>query len=329
MTNKDQYSSAIEYLYNFSQLLLKNNIKHWLECGTLLHGYRDGEINSASVTPRGVSDSDNKLNEVDFDLSLLHRDYNRVKELLESNNIHYYTVKDGWLIRLDQTMHCNDMWTDLYFHQDRRGTLVSNIFRAPTSKYFVEELDEMTLYDWKFPIPRYTEKFLRTRYAETWSTPMTLKYHRKVIAETNENLFREGKTTGYLDGVWDLFHRGHLELLKRANNMYNRVVVGVCLDEDVKKHKRSPIIPHNDRVEMLKACRYVDEVYENAPWDPSLEFLEKNNFDYILHAVNDTVNWKSEMKLAYREEIINSEKFHYLSNTKYHTTDIINNILKL
>jgi len=111
--------------------------------------------------------------------------------------------------------------------------------------------------------------------------------------------------------------------------MYDEVVVGVCSDKDVVQHKRQPIIPHNDRVEMLKACRYVDKVYENAPWDPSLEFLEKNNFDYILHAVNDTVNWKSEMKLAYREEIINSEKFHYLSNTKYHTTDIINNIRQI
>lgn len=66
---------------------------------------------------------------------------------------------------------------------------------------------------------------------------------------------------GYTTGVYDLFHIGHLNILKRARQMCDYLIVGVSTDELVmrEKHKK-PIIPYSDRVAIVESIRYVDKV---------------------------------------------------------------------
>ena len=103
-----------------------------------------------------------------------------------------------------------------------------------------------------------------------------------------------GKLIGYTQGTYDMFHIGHLNLIKNAKRRCDYLIVGVNTDELVEsyKHKR-PIIPLAERAEIVRAIRYVDEVLitdtldKKAIWD-KIRFDEiyigddwKGKFDFL------------------------------------------------
>ncbi|MBO7199862.1 MAG: adenylyltransferase/cytidyltransferase family protein [Bacteroidales bacterium] len=66
---------------------------------------------------------------------------------------------------------------------------------------------------------------------------------------------------GYTTGVYDMFHIGHLNILRRAKELCDFLIVGVSTDDLVQKDKnKTPIIPFEDRVKIIEAIRYVDKV---------------------------------------------------------------------
>ena len=94
-----------------------------------------------------------------------------------------------------------------------------------------------------------------------------------------ENKFKIGYTTG----VYDMFHVGHLRLLKRAKEMCEYLIVGVSTDELVQSYKhKTPIITFEERMEIVAACRYVDEVVPQKSMD-KLEAWDKLHFDVMFH----------------------------------------------
>jgi glycerol-3-phosphate cytidylyltransferase len=85
----------------------------------------------------------------------------------------------------------------------------------------------------------------------------------------------------YTYGVYDLFHIGHVNLFKRIKENYDKLIVGVHNDEQVLTYKQCPIICYNDRLEMVRSCKYVDDIYENADLITTDSILNKLNADAV------------------------------------------------
>lgn len=63
---------------------------------------------------------------------------------------------------------------------------------------------------------------------------------------------------GYTTGVFDLFHIGHLNLLKNAKGLCDKLIVGVSTDEIVQYKNKTPVIPFEDRIEIVRSIKFVD-----------------------------------------------------------------------
>ena len=72
---------------------------------------------------------------------------------------------------------------------------------------------------------------------------------------------------GYTAGVYDLFHIGHLNLLKNAKGMCDKLIVGVTTDELVTYKGKHPIIPFEDRIEIVRSIKYVDAAIPQRDMD--------------------------------------------------------------
>jgi len=88
---------------------------------------------------------------------------------------------------------------------------------------------------------------------------------------------------GYTTGVFDMFHIGHLNILKRAKEQCEYLIVGVSTDELVREYKnKEPIIKFNERVEIVSAIKYVDEVVAQESMN-KMEAYRKLKFDALFH----------------------------------------------
>ena len=136
---------------------------------------------------------------------------------------------------------------------------------------------------------------------------------------------------GYVAGVFDLFHIGHLNLLRRAKEQCNYLIVGVVTDEGVIRHKKStPRIPFAERIAIVRACRYVDEAveipvekgdtdeayrryhfdaqfsgsdYENEPkWQAKRDFLRRHGADLIFFPYTEGISTTQLKDMEKHEE---------------------------
>lgn len=88
---------------------------------------------------------------------------------------------------------------------------------------------------------------------------------------------------GYTTGVYDMFHIGHLNILQRAKEQCDYLIVGVSTDELVESYKhKMPIIPFDERMAIVESIRYVDRVVPQESMD-KFQAWEKLHFDAIFH----------------------------------------------
>jgi glycerol-3-phosphate cytidylyltransferase len=103
---------------------------------------------------------------------------------------------------------------------------------------------------------------------------------------------------GYTTGVFDMFHVGHLNILKKAKEQCDFLIVGVSTDELVLKEKNKlPIIPLKDRMEIVSAIKYVDQVVVQPDKD-KMKAWERHHFDKMFVGSD----WKGTPKWIEYEE---------------------------
>ena len=101
----------------------------------------------------------------------------------------------------------------------------------------------------------------------------------------------------YVDGIFDLFHRGHLESLRKCKLLSTDVylIVGVVSDLDAHGYKRRPIFNEDDRCNIISSIKGVDEVVFPAPLVVTREFIDLHNIDLVVHGfANDEDQKKQE-----------------------------------
>ena len=122
------------------------------------------------------------------------------------------------------------------------------------------------------------------------------------------------KIIGYTTGVFDLFHIGHLNILKRAKENCDELIVGVNTDELVLSYKsKSPIIPFKDRIEIIRSLKCVDKVIPVINRDKISQYLD---IKYDILFVGD--DWKGSEIFEELDIYLKSHnsKICYFSYTK-------------
>ena len=102
---------------------------------------------------------------------------------------------------------------------------------------------------------------------------------------------------GYTTGVFDLFHVGHLNLFKNAKGMCDKLIVGVTVDELVAYKGKKAMIPFEDRIELVRSCKYVDAAVPQYDMD-KLSACKKlgAKFLFVVDDWYGTEKWKDYEK---------------------------------
>lgn len=130
---------------------------------------------------------------------------------------------------------------------------------------------------------------------------------------------------GYTTGVFDMFHIGHLNVLRNAKNQCDFLIVGVSTDELVESYKhKKPIIPFEERLAIVEGIRYVDQVVPQITMD-KFSAWENLHFDAIFHGDD----WKGSDMYNEVEKKLNSVGVDmvFLPHTKGTSSTMLKDVL--
>jgi ethanolamine-phosphate cytidylyltransferase len=167
--------------------------------------------------------------------------------------------------------------------------------------------------------PKNAEKF--RRYAvETKLDLETIKTMSSLLNREERSDIRI-----YFDGAFDLPHSGHYNAVRQAKAIGDTLVCGVCSDEEVTAAKGPCVLTEAERTEIMSQCKWVDEVYCGAPYDQTIETLDKYNCDYAAHGDDLCLNADGEDACLPIKKL---GRFKVLKRTEgVSTTNIIGKIL--
>jgi len=318
--------AAVEIAYFISSSLRDRGVDVWLEYGSALGAIRDG----------GVPDGDD-----DIDIALWEKDWKVLEELLSKPTPYPCQYKfigcysGGYYLHIKEREGNKPFKIDVWsFNTNDNhgwgGTNIrsggSNYKRAFRSKaYYQQNLKTVQFEGFEFLVSKYAEKYLDYLYKDAGG--MGTNWRKKVIKNDEISSWEGGlksytfkdSITGCAEGVFDLYHKGHVRLFQKMKDIFDKVVVAVTPDEIVKTYKQAPIFSFEERVEVLEACKYVDKVILPAEGCiTTIDWMEANNIDYMVHG-----NTSDDFLKRWYAEPMQEKRLVLLNETEdYHTEDI-------
>ena len=120
---------------------------------------------------------------------------------------------------------------------------------------------------------------------------------------------------GYTTGVYDMFHIGHLNILKKAKEHCDYLIVGVTTDELVSYKNKKAIIPHEERMAIVGSIEYVDQVVTQESMDKIAAWKEyKFDVMFVGSDWKGTVKW-NELERQFGEVGVDIVYFPYTKGT--------------
>ncbi len=129
---------------------------------------------------------------------------------------------------------------------------------------------------------------------------------------------------GYTSGVYDLFHIGHLNMLRNAKSMCNKLIVGVTTDELVRYKFKKSVIPFKERIEIVRSISYVDTAIPQSEIDKFKIWKKlKYNILFVGDDWYDNKKWKNYETNLKKKKV----KIIYFPYTKGTSSTLINSTL--
>ena len=131
-----------------------------------------------------------------------------------------------------------------------------------------------------------------------------------------------------MDGAFDMMHFGHMNAFRLGRSLGTHLIVGVNSDESITKCKGAPLMNDQERLAMVKGCKFVDEVLPNCPYVMNEEYLahviEKYRVDYVIHGDDPCIVDGKDVYEAAKK----AGKFQSIPRTEgVSTTDIVGRML--
>ena len=120
-------------------------------------------------------------------------------------------------------------------------------------------------------------------------------------------------------GTFDLFHYGHLEILRRAKEIGNYLIVAVSSDEFNERKNKKCVYSAKHRMAIVNSIKYVDKVIPEVSWEQKENDLIENNIDILV--MGD--DWKGKF-----DHLKDKCKIKYLSRTKGISTSFLKQSIK-
>lgn len=301
----DRKYDVIE-LKNVTNILRELNIKYWIDYGTLLGAYRnkkvinhDYDLDISILFDKEVFNSESLCEILSRDYYIMHHSVDSYICIYPKNNPQFTMVHiDIYFWHIESKLVKSITWSNIY-----------------TPKHFYDELESVELNGLDFKCPRHLDQYLQFRYG------IDFMEEKPNYSPDKNVVIPKDEYTAYTYGVFDMFHIGHLNLFKRIKDNFHKLIVGVHNDEQVMTYKNKPTIPYQERLEIVKSCKYVDDVYENADLIVSDTLLDRIKADYVVAGREN----EEYIKKYYR---VNTDKLHLIERTETISSSFIKNKLK-